>query len=221
VAQAQLASLPSSVGVLGDAVPQTTYLGQVDAAEALLVARCQSGDPEAWRVFVERFQEQLYNTAYGYVQNRTEADDLAQEAFLAVYRALPSFRGEARLQTWLYRITVNVCLQAIRRRRPPTAELPDEYEEGAARAHSPSWQAGPEDLSLRREARLRVRQMVAQLPAKFREVVVLCDLQDLPYEETAAILRISIGTVRSRLHRGRNRLKEMLKDYFHELESAA
>lgn len=208
VPEAQVTALPT----IGEAALPASYLDQVDSTEALLVKRCQAGDQEAWRVFVERYQDHLYNIAYGFLQNPVEADDVAQDAVVAIYRALPSFRGESRLQTWLYRITVNVCLQAIRRRRPPTSELPDEYDGGGEARPS----TNPEDLSLRREARSRVRQMIARLPAKFREVVVLCDLQGLPYEETAEILHLSIGTVRSRLHRARNRLKNMLRDYFEE-----
>jgi len=218
VPEAQLATLTSPVGEL---IHKDTHLGQVDAADALLVSRCQAGDADAWHVFVDRYQDHLYNTAYGFVQNHNEADDLAQEAFIAVYKALPSFRGDSRLQTWLYRITVNVCLQAIRRRKPATAPLPDEHSDMPVKDEALKCHAGPEDLSVRQEARRQVRRMVARLPVKFREVVVLCDLQDLPYEETAEVLGISIGTVRSRLHRGRNRLKDLLQDYFAEMEGAA
>lgn len=218
MAQAQLATLTTAVGEL---VHQDTHIGKVDAAEAALVARCQTGDAEAWHVFVDKYKDHLYNIAYGFVQNHNEADDLAQEAFVAVYKALPAFRGDSRLQTWLYRITVNVCLQSIRRRKPATAQLPDEYEDAPAKDDALKYHAAPEDLSVRREARLQVRRMVARLPMKFRQVVVLCDLQGLPYEETAAALGISIGTVRSRLHRARNRLKDLLKDYFCEMEGVA
>jgi len=217
VAQAQFGSYPTSVN---EAALPSSYLGQVDTAEALLVQRCQAGDPEAWRLFVDRHKDHVYNIAYGFVQNHNEADDLAQDAFIAVYRALPRFRGDARLQTWLYRIAVNVCLQAVRRRKPASLQLPEEHDDCPLRDEALRDNRGPETFSMRQEARVQVRRMVARLPKKFKEVVVLCDLQGLPYEETAEVLGISIGTVRSRLHRGRARLKALLQGYFSELEGA-
>jgi len=180
-----------------------------------LVARCQAGDPEAWRLLIEKHQRRVYNLAANFLGPGQEVEDLAQEIFIAMYRSLPSFRGEAQFTTWLYRLAVNVCLNACRRQPPPTVPL-EAAESSLTAELAQLADPGPTPLQavLSREAAALVRAKIAELPAHYRLAVVLCDLEGLSYEEIARIMRVSLGTVKSRVHRGRALLKEKLADYF-------
>lgn len=144
-----------------------------------------------------------------------EADDLVQEVFLQVYRSLPRFRGDAQVSTWLYRIATNRCLDHLRRERRREKRLVPLDEAGpravldAAAARGLSPEAGVEARDLAGE----VRRCLEALPLDLRTVVVLRDLQGLEYREIAVILGLPLGTVQSRLHRGRSLLKEKLSPY--------
>jgi RNA polymerase sigma-70 factor (ECF subfamily) len=143
-------------------------------------------------------------------------DDLAQEVFIAVFRSLHSFRGEAAFTTWLHRVAMNVCMNAQRgkSRTPPLSWEELTQSEAAERLTLVDPGASPERAALDQEAAALVRAKVAELPEHYRQAIVLCDLQDVPYEEAARILKVSIGTIKSRIHRGRALLKDKLRDYF-------
>jgi len=170
-----------------------------------LVKRFQAGDEEAFDELVERHRRRVYGLICRLVGG-TEAEDLAQEVFLAAYRSLVNFRGEAAFSTWLYRVTVHTCSHHLRRRRLETTEL-DEGEPDTRR------DGDPEEAALRRELRDRVRSAIDALPYKLRLVIVLRDLHGLSYEEIAEVVRCPIGTVRSRLHYATQRLAVELRGY--------
>jgi RNA polymerase sigma-70 factor, ECF subfamily len=173
--------------------------------DARLVARFQRGDEDAFDELVERHRRRIYSLVCR-LASPAEADDLAQEVFIAAYRALPGFRGDSAFSTWLYRITVHVCSHHLRRRRLDTTDL-DEQQ--------PSWERDhdPERSAMSSELQTRVREAIEQLPYKLRLVVVLRDLQGLSYEEIAQVVGCPIGTVRSRLHYATQRLAIVLKPY--------
>ncbi|NUQ02152.1 MAG: sigma-70 family RNA polymerase sigma factor [Armatimonadetes bacterium] len=183
-----------------------------------LVERVQSGDVEAFAVLVTRHQHRVYSHVSRMVGQGEEAADLTQEVFLKVYTSLNRFRGQASFQTWLYRITSNLCVDRHRRqRRGPqvvrSTDAPVETELGELELELPDWDENPELMSLSGELRVKVREAVRQLSDKLRAVIVMHDLEGLSYEEIAAALNIPLGTVKSRLFNARAALKVLLEPY--------
>jgi RNA polymerase sigma-70 factor (ECF subfamily) len=170
-----------------------------------LVKRFQAGDEEAFDELVERHRRRVYALMCRLV-GASEAEDLAQETFLAAYRSLPSFRGDSSFATWLYRVAVYTSSHHVRRRRLETTEL-DESEPDSDR------EGDPERSALRRELCDQVRAAIDALPYKLRLVIVLRDLHGLTYEEIADVVHCPIGTVRSRLHYATQRLAVELRGY--------
>lgn len=173
--------------------------------DATLVRRFQQGDEEAFDELVERHRRRVYSLAVRLVGS-VDADDLAQEAFLAAYRSLPTFRGDSTFSTWIYRITVYLCSHHRRRRRPELVELDEHHADGRR-------DSDPVSRTLRGELRDQVRDAIDALPYKLRLVIVLRDLHGLTYEEIAAVVGCPVGTVRSRLHYATQKLAENLKQY--------
>jgi RNA polymerase sigma-70 factor (ECF subfamily) len=176
-----------------------------EADERALVERCRAGSDPAFRELVDHYKSLVYGVILRTVADRSRADDLAQEVFLRVHRGLPSFRGEARLTTWLFRIARNVCIE-LRDRGvfEVPLEVPD--EEG------PSRQVGAvdrayDDLVLRD----RLDKAMAQLTPAARFLVSAHYLGGCKYEELAAALDLPIGTVKVQLHRARRRLRALLE----------
>jgi RNA polymerase sigma-70 factor (ECF subfamily) len=162
-----------------------------------LVRRFLSGDRAAFAALVERHERRVYNLALRMTGREEDARDATQDALLTVLKKLSSFRGEAAFTTWLHRVTVNACYDLLRKRqRAPLLERADDdlppIEPPPAADH-----AQTSDLSI------DVQRALTQVPEDFRVVMILHDVQDLPQEEVAAILGIPVGTVKSRLHRGR------------------
>lgn len=179
-------------------------------AELGLVARAVAGDDQAFRSLVERYQGRIVALLHRLCGCPEQALDLAQETFLSAYRHLGSFRHDSRFSTWLHSIAVNQARSAARRRRP-TASLDAVASDGRRQipepvAVGPTVSAGLEREDLAR----RIAAALARLDDRYREVVVLADMHDSSYEEIAAALAIPLGTVRSRLHRGRMELRAIL-----------
>lgn len=176
----------------------------VDADEALVV-RLRAGDERAFERLVRTYQHRVFAVACRMLGNPAEAEDLAQEVFLRVHRSIGSFRGEAKLSTWLYAITSHLCLNRLAApdRRAPRAgddalaEVPSQAPDAAAEVE-------------RGELETALREALAELPEERRIVVVLRDLEGLSYEEIAAALELEPGTVRSRLHRARMELRKRM-----------
>jgi RNA polymerase sigma-70 factor (ECF subfamily) len=180
------------------------------AEESSLVEACQSGDAAAFDSLVAKYASQVYNLAYRMVGDPEEAEDVAQLVFIRVFRSIGSFRGKASFTTWLYRVATNVCLDELKRRkrRPVPTEWP---QDGEAEPESPPDIGGdPEASVLRRERQELVQRAIQSLPETQRVVIILYDLQGLSYEEIAAALGATLGTVKSRLNRARLALKSKL-----------
>lgn len=174
--------------------------------ESHLLARCQAGDRAAQEDLVRRCQQQVYRLARHLLGNQDDALDATQEALVAMLRSLPGFQRRSRFDTWLYRLTTNVCLQYRRRLLSRTRLVTSTEEEDLPAATTPS----PETLVLDREQQAAVWRELARLPMQFRVVVVLRELEGLAYEEIAESLGVPLGTVQSRLNRGRRLLREAL-----------
>ena len=151
----------------------------------------------------------VFNLSFRLSGNYEEAADLTQEIFLRVYRHLGSFGGRSSLKTWIFRIAVNHCRDRLSRWRPLTQPLGDDPSEGEVAYADPS--RGPEELAVAAEEGRLVAEGLAKLPPVFREAVVLRDIEGLSYEEIAEVLGVRIGTVRSRIARGRDQLRVLLE----------
>ncbi|HTL05770.1 MAG TPA: RNA polymerase sigma factor [Gemmatimonadales bacterium] len=177
------------------------------ATESELVKRLQQGGRAAFEELLDRYERRIYNLALRLLDgHRAEAEDAAQDIFLEVHRSISRFRGDSRLDTWIHRIAVNVCLQRRRKRKLSTVELKD-----ADGVHSPD---GDPILSAQRaELRSVMESAVKSLPDGQREVVLLHGMQGLSYSEVAEVLACPVGTVKSRLSTAFRRLRETLTPY--------
>jgi RNA polymerase sigma-70 factor (ECF subfamily) len=161
-------------------------------------------DREAFGELVRRYADKIYNLAYRMTGDRTEAEDLAQEAFVRAYRGLPGFKQEYPFGAWLYRIAVNVCL--TERRHKGSAPADQLSEESEISIGAPSL----EETAERHEMQAAVQQAILSLPPMYRAVVILYHLEGRSYDEIATLLDLPINTVRTHLHRGRALLKDRL-----------
>jgi RNA polymerase sigma-70 factor (ECF subfamily) len=183
--------------------------------EADLLTRLQAGDDDAFVTFVRQFGGRMTALARRFLRNDDDAADVVQDAFLAAFKALPRFAGNSTLATWLHRIVVNACLMKLRgdaRRR--TCSLEDLLPRFDATGHhaqpvSP-WSEDAFDALISAENRAQVRACIDQLPEDYRTVLVLRDIEELDTEQTAAVLALSPGAVKTRLHRARQALRELL-----------
>ena len=180
------------------------------------VILCQKGDTDAFEVLVERHQKKLLNIAYRMTGDYDEACDVTQEAFLAAYKAIKKFKGEARFSTWLYRIVINYSknrlkqLRSIAKREVVSIDDLGEIKKEGALCQASANDANPGAQMEKREREAQVQKCITSLDEEYREVLVLRDMQGLSYEEIKAILKIPEGTVKSRLSRARNALKDCL-----------
>jgi RNA polymerase sigma-70 factor (ECF subfamily) len=187
----------------------------VDNDDAALIERCRAGEVAAFEPLVEKYRQRVWRLAYNMLRDREEAWDVAQEAFIRAYQALPSFRGQSAFYTWLYRIVMNVAADRARSRGAQgrafgTERVPEEDWERVL----PDQNAGdeaPDAAAARREQRQKIVQALDTLPEHHRKIVMLSDLEGLSYREIADTLEIPMGTVMSRLHNARKRLRDALK----------
>ncbi len=181
-----------------------------DALELAWVEAARGGDVESFNSLVLRYQGLVYNLAYRTLSDAEDAADASQEAFFSAYRALASFRGGS-FKSWLLRIVVNACYDALRRRqRRPTDSLEALLEQPSGEQVLPDPSAGPEPIALSAETAAAIQDGLARLSPDNRLAVVLCDVQGSSYEEAATVLDVPIGTVKSRLSRGRAQLRDFL-----------
>jgi RNA polymerase sigma-70 factor (ECF subfamily) len=183
-----------------------------DADEQWLVEQARRGDLEAFNVLVERHQVAVYNLCLRMLGDRAAAEDATQEAFLSAYRAMEQLQGPY-LAAWLLRIGANVCYDELRRRkRRPSQSLDELLDDPERPLPLATKGAGPEDESLRSELRRSIVQSLLSLPPDQRLAVVLCDIEGLSYDEIADVTRASLGTVKSRISRGRGKMRQLLRD---------
>jgi len=179
-----------------------------------LIARFQLGDVQAYDILVRKYKDQLLNFVYRFVGNRTDAEDIIQETFLRVYRNKHMYKEIAKFSTWVYTIAGNLAKTELRRRKRHKIfsvsnfvneerdfDIPD-------RDHSPERKV---DSSMQEKI---IQKAIEKLPIKFKEVIILRDIQEFAYEEISQILNIPLGTVKSRVNRGRLKLQEDLKFLF-------
>jgi RNA polymerase sigma-70 factor, ECF subfamily len=183
----------------------------VEIDEPLLIQRCIAGDASAFEPLVEKYRQRVWRLAYQVLHDREEAWDVAQEAFVRAFHSLPSFRGQSAFYTWLFRITVNVATDRHRQRGAQARAFgPERVTEEEWARTTPDPGGGPDQQAARAEQRARIRRALDALPPKARAIIMLSDVEGLSYREIAEVLNCPIGTVMSRLHNARKRLKGLL-----------
>ncbi|HMJ09712.1 MAG TPA: sigma-70 family RNA polymerase sigma factor [Pyrinomonadaceae bacterium] len=188
------------------------------SADADFIEKLRDGDAEAFDTLVQRYSGDIYALLFRLTDSAEEAGDLTQETFMSALKAIRAFRGDSELKTWLFRIAVNHSRNRFRwwkrRRRDATVSLEStiggsdlQIQETLA-SQSP----GPEEAAIRNERERSLRAALSELPEIFRTAVILCDIEGLSYEEISQTLELNLGTVKSRIARGRSELRKMLKD---------
>ena len=179
-----------------------------------LVERAQRGEKAAFELLVAKYQRKLVRLLSRFIRDPTEVEDVAQEAFIKAYRALPSFRGDSAFYTWLYRIGINTAknyLVAMGRRAPTVTEIESPDSEGGEESGQVPDYNTPENELMSRQIAETVNRAVEDLPEELRTAITLRELEGLSYEEIASIMNCPIGTVRSRIFRAREAIAEKLR----------
>ncbi|MFM8275111.1 MAG: sigma-70 family RNA polymerase sigma factor [Gemmata sp.] len=174
-----------------------------------LIADCLGGRRDAFGELVSRYQARLYNSALRLVHSPEDAADVVQDTFLNAYQALHTFKGDAEFFTWLYRIAFNTAI-SLKRKKRPVVSLESHTRETGLDPDDPSDYVKPNSALERNEDERHLHEAIAKLSAEHRDVLVLKDLEGMKYEQIAEILGVPIGTVRSRLHRARLDLRDLL-----------
>ena len=188
------------------------------ADEPALIERCRAGDEGAFQELVDRYKDLVFALIARTVQDRSQAEDLAQEVFLRVHRGLPYFRGEAKLSTWIYRIAINLCKNRAKYLRVRHTDEQQELEAvaervplGEARRANVGSVERPDEMLAGRQVEHIVQQAILEIDPSFRECLVLRDVEELSYEEIEEITGLAAGTVKSRIHRARAMLRVIVE----------
>ncbi len=185
--------------------------GLADVDERVLIERCRAGDVAAFEPLVEKYRQRVWRLAFQVLRDREEAWDCTQDAFVRAFQSLASFRGQSAFYTWLFRIAMNVATDRLRARGAQARAFgtqPVPAEEWERTAPDPG--ARPDQAALGAERRLRIRRALDTLPPNARTIIMLSDVEGLSYREIADVLNCPIGTVMSRLHNARKRLRSAL-----------
>ena len=183
-----------------------------------LVQRFNQGDKSAFRVLTDKYAQRAYQIAFGVLRNREDAEEVAQDAFVRIYKALPSFRGEAEFTTWMYRIVVNLSRNKYRWKktrgfkRETSMDQPIEDNEGnqiTVDVEEPRSQ--PDEETQFHELQNRVEQEMNNLPPAYREALILRNVEEMNYDQIAEVLGCKLGTIKSRIARAREELRRRLE----------
>lgn len=184
----------------------------MNADDQRLILECLQGRSAAFGELVRRYQARLYNSVFRLLNHAEDAQDVVQDAFLNAYQSLGNFNGRSEFFTWLYRIAFNTAISLKRKKRVVLSIEPGQNDElGGVEPPDDSVGTYPGEALERAEDERRLMQALARLSAEHRAVLVLADLDELKYDAIAVILQIPIGTVRSRLHRARGELRNLLQ----------
>ena len=181
--------------------------------DQLLVEQVQKGDTKAFDLLINKYQHRIVSLVARYVSDQTEAQDVAQEAFIKAYRAIDRFRGDSAFYTWLYRIAINTAKNWLvaRKRRPPASDIDAADAEQYDMESRLKEQGTPENEMMREEIKRTVFDTIAELPDDLRTAIMLREMEGMSYEDIALTMDCPIGTVRSRIFRAREAIDEKLK----------
>ena len=176
--------------------------------EQKLIERASGGDPAAFNQLMAMHEKRMYAVALRMFANREDAQDCLQEAMLRIYRAIGSFKGQSSFSTWVYRITMNTCLDELRRKKNrPSTSLDNLLDQGWSPSDGDNV---PEHRAIQAETRKALVGAIRELPEDMRAAIVLRDMQGYSYDEIARMLDVNVGTIKSRISRGREKLREKL-----------
>jgi len=185
-----------------------------------LVKRVREGDQRAFKLLVERYQRKVYSVAYGMLKDKEESMDVSQEAFVKVYKYLDHFKGDSSFYTWLYRITVNICIDVLRRKnasKGEQVEFDETVKMDAAEANigalGSQLGTNPQKAALRKELAEKIQAALQEVPEKHRAILLLREVEGMSYEDLARTLEIPKGTVMSRLFHARIKVQKILSEY--------
>jgi RNA polymerase sigma-70 factor (ECF subfamily) len=185
--------------------------------DAALMLRVKRGDRAAFADLVDKYKQPVMNFIFRSLRDETEAEDLAQNVFLQVYKSRARYKQTAKFSTWLFTIARNLCLNELRRRSRHPAESIEEthadHEDQPHRQYEDKSQLAPPEQLLQGELARKIEEALAGLPENQRSAILLCRQEDLSYEEIAGVLDCSLSATKSLIHRGRETLKEKLKRY--------
>jgi len=176
--------------------------------DELILRRAQKGDTAAFEQLITPYEQLVWRVCWHYIHHTEDARDCAQEAMVKAWRALPRYRQECSLETWLYRIAASCCLDFLRRQKRRAAESTDALAESGFDPADPAPQ--PEETILRRDEKQQLRNAMDQLPEDMRTALILSAVEGRKYEEIAQITGVAAGTVKSRINRARQKLTEIL-----------
>jgi RNA polymerase sigma-70 factor (ECF subfamily) len=188
------------------------------ASDHELLDRCRAGDEEAFDDLVRRHQQRAFNVAFQFLRDREDATEVAQDAFVRIYRSVDNFRGECEFSTWLHQIVVNLARNKYRwwkrrgRQSSVSLDSPVEMADGEAPMQIAASGDAPDAETVKAEFVELLSRRMEELPRKLREVLVLRNVENLSYEQIAVVLDCSIGTVKSRIARAREALRESMQD---------
>lgn len=187
------------------------YLSSTDIE---IVNRCLAGDVNAFELIIERYKKAVFNTAYRMMGNREEAEDVSQEAFIRMYKSLSRYNPEYKFITWALKITTNLCLDGLRKRKGETIPIDESFD-------IKDGKDTPEEEYIRKENQKLVQDAIMRLPGKYREFLILFHHRNLSYQEIMEITGESLTIVKNRLYRARQMLKEELQNREKEREKYA
>ncbi|HEY1958803.1 MAG TPA: sigma-70 family RNA polymerase sigma factor [Polyangiaceae bacterium] len=186
--------------------------------EAKLIERLVARDERAFNELVRSYERRVFGLVFRMLGSRAEAEDLTQEVFVQVFKAIGTFRGDSKLSTWIYRIAVNLCKNRTKYLRvrhageqDPIDDMAERLQPSAARHANVAQVDRPDEAMAGRQVEEIVRQAIGEVDEGFRECLILCDVEELSYEEIAEITQLPAGTVKSRIFRARAQLREIVE----------
>ena len=176
--------------------------------DELLLRKAQHGDPEAFEQLITPLEQLIWRICWHYTGNRESAEDCGQETMIRIWRSLDSYRGDCALESWVYRIAANCCMDYLRKKKRDKSVSMEPMREQGFDPADPS--PGTEEQVVAADEQKRLREAITQLPEDQREALIMTQLEKVSYEEAAKLLGVSEGTIKSRVNRAKARLKEIL-----------
>ena len=181
---------------------------KINTMDELLLRKAQHGDPEAFEQLITPLEQLIWRICWHYTGNRESAEDCGQETMIRIWRSLDSYRGDCALESWVYRIAANCCMDYLRKKKRDKSVSMEPMQEQGFDPADPS--PGTEEQVVAADEQKRLREAITLLPEDQREALIMTQLEKVPYEEAAKLLGVSEGTIKSRVNRAKARLKEIL-----------